>query len=576
MPIAAAPAAAAAAAAAAAVPGPAFRSHSPLAPATAPPKVRSPQVRRGFGLAQKLDSCSHSPPIPSTSPPEVRSPQVGRGLALVQRHSDCQFLEKNYTTVRRIGHGAFGCVDLVQNIASGEEKVCKRVNVAGMKNDLLRQMRMEIRVLSRLDHPNIVKIFEFAEDADKGELMLILEYIPGGNCRSLLKQEGGLLPEATAARLVYQLLVALSYCHEHGIVHRDIKPENMMVSRRRLIGTLDCKVIDFGLAARESGAEEYSASWGGAMGKHQGIAQRGIAQRAGTPVYMSPEIVDCRVSYSAKADVWSAGVVALELLTGRQLFAGGDSRAVYARIRDFHGEEALAASMGESKAWQNLNQEGKRFIHWLLAVHPSQRPFASQALEHPWLQPHSTTEVCYRDQLARSLTSYARAKPVVRQCLHVLACQGSGLDIQPFDSAFVRADKNIQGHVSLREIARSCSQTECSFPSVDWSGVEAVGYTEFIAACLSTNYAKPYDLAVSTFKAIDVDRDGQISFGDIPDLISDHTLLKSLPQGRPFGLEDWVVGIHAASGVSSPLSPGRVTKLRLSVAGARFLATSAY
>jgi hypothetical protein len=165
---------------------------------------------------------------------------------------------------------------------------------------------------------------------------------------------------------------------------------------------------------------------------------------------------------------------------------------------------------------------------------------------------------------------YVRAKPVIRQCLNCLASRSSGADLQVFDALFRQADKNCQGNVSLREIVASSPQVASSYPAVDGDHVDSVCYTEFIAACLGSRYASSHDVMVGVFRSIDLDRDGLICQSDIPDSVCYRSLLKALPQGRSFGIEEWVAGINSANGLSSP---SHVSKLRLSVAGARFLAT---
>lgn len=490
--------------------------------------------------------------------------------------------------IRRLGSGSFGRVDLMRNIATGEERVCKTVNIAGMKKDALAQMRREVRVLSLLDHPNIVKIYEFAEDMQKGELILILEYIPRGDCGALLKHQGP-LQEQDAARMVRHLLVAVAYCHEHGIIHRDIKPENLMLSRSSRLSSHDCKVIDFGLAARAAFSDDAPASprppsAGDADGA---VAARGwqtptspaehreralLTRRVGTPVYMAPEVVDRCSAYTSKADIWSAGVVALELLTGRRIFAGKDMKATFARIRKCRGAEDVLAAVESSQNWQKLSAECQQFLLALLEVSPEKRPSASEALAHPWLQQQPKNEAAeVPSGVARSLEMYARAKPVVRQCLSLIASRTNCADIEGLDAAFLNADKDSNGHVSLHDLA-------CEFGFADVGGLHAqlqkgggegdISYTEFLAACLCGKFGSVRELAAQAFAALDADRDGQVSRKDVSEVFGQCPLLEALPNEKTFGVEDWVAAVQSANGSSSP---SQVTKLRLCVAGARFL-----
>merc|ERR1712137_557515 len=130
-------------------------------------------------------------------------------------------------------------------------------------------MKTEIELLAKLDHPHVVKIFEFAVDEKNEKFVLMLEYLSGGDCLDLLwrvsKSVTGILKEDTVAKIAEGVLMALSYCHSQSIMHRDIKPENMMLTSNS--GNPDCKIIDFGLAVRRNHA---------------------IKDVCGTPAYIAP------------------------------------------------------------------------------------------------------------------------------------------------------------------------------------------------------------------------------------------------------------------------------------------------
>lgn len=151
----------------------------------------------------------------------------------------------------------------------------------------------ETRVMKSLSHPNIVAIHEFGFERDL--YFLTMEYVDGTGVRQLI--EGGSSSRSAIGSLLFQLLDALEYAHGRGIVHRDIKPENLIVE-----GSGRLKVLDFGLAKMMS--DEYG-----------GLTETFTA--LGSEHYMAPEQMENAKNADSRADLYSAGVVLYEMLTGR-------------------------------------------------------------------------------------------------------------------------------------------------------------------------------------------------------------------------------------------------------------------
>jgi serine/threonine protein kinase len=152
----------------------------------------------------------------------------------------------------------------------------------------------EARALARLNHPNIVGIFDFGRSGDL--YYFVMEYVDGANLREALRD--GKLAPAEALAIVSQICDALQYAHDEGIVHRDIKPENILLDRRGRV-----KIADFGLAKL--------------LGHEQAdLSLTGTHQVMGTLRYMAPEQMEGSHSVDHRADIYSLGVVFYELLTG--------------------------------------------------------------------------------------------------------------------------------------------------------------------------------------------------------------------------------------------------------------------
>ncbi|CAL93873.1 serine/threonine protein kinase [Azoarcus olearius] len=162
----------------------------------------------------------------------------------------------------------------------------------------------EARIVSPLRHPGIVPIFE-AGEAD-GDVYLVFEYVRGESLAAHMQREGA-LPPVRAGEILVQILAAVGQAHAEGIIHRDLKPTNVLMDESGAV-----RVMDFGIACRTAG-------------------KGGQAGFAGTPSYMAPEYITTR-EVSERIDVFAAGVIFIELLTGRRLFAGDDVDQVMQRI----------------------------------------------------------------------------------------------------------------------------------------------------------------------------------------------------------------------------------------------------
>lgn len=163
----------------------------------------------------------------------------------------------------------------------------------------------EARMVSNLRHPNIVPIFEAGEEG--GDLYLVFEYVPGKNLAEFLRESGALSP-VKAVTLIRPILDAIGAAHAQGIVHRDLKPSNILLDEN---GTP--RVMDFGIASRIEGVEANDNEY------------------TGTPAYMAPEYIEHR-EISERVDVFAAGLILFEMLTGRRAVEGSNVFQVMHRI----------------------------------------------------------------------------------------------------------------------------------------------------------------------------------------------------------------------------------------------------
>ena len=197
----------------------------------------------------------------------------------------------------RLGEGAMGSVHRVE--LDGKSYALKVLLPAALSSpDLLRRFLLEGRILRELDHPNVLRVFEVGEDPACP--FLLCELVEGVGLDRVVA--GGPLPWQRALTLTEGMLAGLAHAHTRGIVHRDVKPANVLLDSEDRP-----RVADFGIA-KVAGLEAHRTATGIVMG---------------TPAYIAPELVLGEVPSQA-SDVYSAGVVLFELVTGRPPFEGDE------------------------------------------------------------------------------------------------------------------------------------------------------------------------------------------------------------------------------------------------------------
>jgi eukaryotic-like serine/threonine-protein kinase len=208
-----------------------------------------------------------------------------------------RLLDGRYAVTARLAHGGMATVYLALDTRLDRQVALKVMHAELARDDeFVRRFIGEARSVARLNHQNVVAVFD--QGADGPFLYLAMEYVPGRTLKELLRERGRFSP-ATALDIMTGVLDGLAAAHASGIVHRDVKPENVLLTPDGRV-----KVADFGLARAQAAA---------------GHTRAGLL--IGTVAYLPPEQVTGD-SAGPRGDVYSAGVVLFELLTGRPPFSG--------------------------------------------------------------------------------------------------------------------------------------------------------------------------------------------------------------------------------------------------------------
>jgi serine/threonine protein kinase len=258
------------------------------------------------------------------SVPSLQARQADEGsFDVAGRQRQTNFLDKGaifegkYRIVRELGRGGFGMVYLAY-----QEQMDRHVAIKVLKSGIGELHRSakerflrEVKIISKLRHPNTVTIHDFGETAN-GLLYMVLEFIEGETVKQILKREGA-QPAQRALALTGQIARSLAEAHRHGVIHRDLKPANIMIMDLETEKDF-VKVLDFGIARLLRTDERDLTSVGLPEGERELI---------GTPRYMSPEQVRGE-SLGPASDVYSVGLILYEMLVGQPAVQGDTTMAL--------------------------------------------------------------------------------------------------------------------------------------------------------------------------------------------------------------------------------------------------------
>ena len=393
-------------------------------------------------------------------------------------------IRKNYEFISMLGNGSFGKVRLYRDKNYKELlfaiKTLKKEGITSYHFSLLKQ---EVDILSNMDHPNIVKYFGIFED--DYFIHIVMEYLKGQDLSKIISLKNYTdFNENQMGQIIHQLLKALSFIHSKNIIHRDIKPENILFSDKRNIFSL--KLIDFGLAT----------------------FQEQEKKTAGTPMYMSPEMVDGKGTYVS--DIWSVGVVVYQMVTGKLPFDGGENdenQILYEHIKnDEYNKEKLNNV--------ECSEDVKDFIDKALQKDIKKRMTVQEALNHPWIKKFNVNSLdpsLLNENTIQLLLNFSKKPALQKEIYYFLAKISNENDIAIYKNIFNFFDMNNKGGLSKNDLKEGLEKNKIDidedtldiiFDGLDFHNNGKIYYSEFLAAMVSSKDFNKEEKIISVFNLL--------------------------------------------------------------------------
>jgi calcium-dependent protein kinase len=406
-------------------------------------------------------------------------------------------IEKDYKVCDVVGSGAFATVRKVIAKANDQLRALKIIKKQYGQDSS--RMYLEVEILKKLIHPNIMQIYEFYED--KKNFFIITEFCEGGELFDKIIEKGS-LTESEASEIMKQLLSAVNYIHSNQIVHRDLKPENILLDTKK---DNIIKIID----------------WGEARFFDKNKKMNRIS---GTPYYIAPEVLGEK--YDEKCDIWSCGVIMYILLSGHPPFNGDSDKAIMNKIR-------IGKYSFPDEDWEHISSDAKDLISKMLKFKSSERYSASDCLKHKWLC-SKTTNLVDSNFSIRSLQNmrkfHAERKLQQAALTYIVNHLVTKEDKNELLELFQQFDKNGDGVLSKEEILAGYreilgnedaeKEAKRIMEEVDLDKNGTIDYNEFIMASLSRQKLLSQEKLQATFKMFDKDGNGSISADEIRTILN--------------------------------------------------------
>ena len=382
-------------------------------------------------------------------------------------------IRKNYEFISILGRGSFGKVRLYRDRNYKDLFFAiKTLKKEGIPQNQYKFIKSEVKILSDLDHPNIVKYFGAFED--EFYIHILMEYLKGHELTKIIAIKKYMkFEERDMAKIIEQLLKALSFIHSKKIVHRDIKPDNILFSNKRDYTTL--KLIDFGLATTKKDKKS-----------------------VGTPSFMSPEMLNGESC--PKSDIWAVGIIVYYMLTGNYPFTLDNN--LYENIKNKDYDRYILTEFSE---------EVQDFIDKCLQKSIEYRYDSQQCLNHQWIKNNcqtndNDTNISNEDIII--FLDFYKKSILQKEIYYFIAKFSRESDLIKFKNVFNKLDERKNGTLSIDDIEKGFNKVGIKITDEElfliWEGLDfhkdgKVNYSEFLAAMISCHDFEKEDKLWSVF-----------------------------------------------------------------------------
>ena len=370
---------------------------------------------------------------------------------------------------------------------------------------------LEVKIISSLEHPHIVKFYETYHD--NKYFHIVTELCRGNNLDKRLKKMKGRMKEEHAKIIILKILHAINYCHSNGVVHRDLKPENVVFEspnsgdgdsndyedeEETSENYFNIKICDFGLSALKKNTDK-------------------LHTILGTPYYMAPEVL--KGDYNEKCDIWSIGAITYYLITGTEPFKGDTNNQIFSRI--LFTEPDYSPSK-----FRNTSQILIDFLKKCFLKDPSTRPTAREALSHPWFETifkkiHSPKFI--DENIFYNISTTKKFSELKRLIMRYVVDNMGHSELNIYKKAFLAFDKDNNGVITPDELKRLFAVYHKNLSEIQIKNIMSVSderndfltYHEFIIICLQVDeFLSPIKL-LDAFLFFDVDNNNEIDDDDL-------------------------------------------------------------
>lgn len=407
-----------------------------------------------------------------------------------------------YDELQILGEGSFGKVFEVVKKDSKVHRAMKKINKDKFKINYEEELSLinEINILKTLDHPNIMKIYEYFNT--EHNIYIISELCTGGELFDKITAEKH-FSEALSQRVMKQLLSAVDFCHLNQVIHRDLKPENILIEKLNE-ESIQIKVIDFGTSAK--------------------LIKGSMCHKLiGTPFYIAPEVLNN--NYNEKCDLWSCGVIMYILLSGGPPFYGVNDEEICAKV--IKGEFSF-----NQPEWDDVSDTAKSLIKSLLTKDIDKRFSAKEALLHPWInsvRPNNVEKKTVR-HIANNLKKFYADQKIQQVTLaYIVHNLINKEEVNKLRDCFHKFDTNGDGHLTKEELLSGLleimdkreaeKEVERLMECIDADGNGYIEYEEFLRASLDKEKLLTEKNLKIVFDFLDKDKSGKISSDEIKEVL---------------------------------------------------------